>query len=110
MGNSNGNGLSKRDRETVRFLKWVIRYRGWWELICTPGDEHMNMDMMKMLIGRLTKEGFYEMIFVLLMVHREADFMKSMFDYLIWDMLLMEWQKDEQGKEQIIKNITGLLT
>lgn len=110
MGQNSNHGLSKRDRETVRFLKWLTRYRGWWFLICTPGDEHMTMDMMKMLIQRLAKEGFYEMIFVLVMVHREEPFMKSGFDYLLWDMLLMEWQRDGQGKETVIKNITDLLT
>lgn len=39
--------LTRRDKQTVRFLKWTRRYSGWWFLICTPGDEHMNLDMMK---------------------------------------------------------------
>ena len=42
--------LSKRDKQTLRFLEWVKQYPGWWHLICTPGEEHMNMGMMKMLI------------------------------------------------------------
>ncbi len=110
MDNDKGKMLTKRDKEAIRLLKWLRRYSGWWYLICTPGDEHMTMDMMKMLIQRLAKEGFYEMIFVLIMVHREEDFMKSALGYLLWDLVLMGWQQGEQGKEQVLKSITDLLT
>ena len=59
-------------KDTDRLLNWIKRYPGWWYLICTPGDEHMDLDMMQQLIRRLEKESFYELIFVLLMVHRDA--------------------------------------
>lgn len=55
---------NKRNKEVIRFLKWIRRYNGWWYLICNPGDEHMNPDMMKLLITKLAKESFYEMIVV----------------------------------------------
>ena len=82
--NKNIENLTKRDKHTIRFLKWIRRYSGWWYLICTPDDEHMNLDMMKMLIQRLAKEQFYEIIFVLLTVHRNA--IDSTFKYLLLDI------------------------
>jgi len=43
----------------IRFLRWIRRNAGWWYLICTPNEEHMNMSMMmKMLIQRLAKDSF----------------------------------------------------
>ena len=39
----------------------------------------MNLDMMKKLVEQLAKEQFYEIIFVLLMVHRNAEFMDNIF-------------------------------
>lgn len=107
---NNENMETKRNKETVRLLKWIRRYPGWWYLICTPDDEHMNPDMMKMLINRLAKEQFYEMIFVLLTVHRDAEFMDSVFKILLLEMILAGWQGKVKGKEQFIQDIANLLT
>lgn len=108
--NGAGTKLSKRDKQTIHFLKWVREHSGWWYLICTPGDEHMNLSMMKQLIKRLAKEQFYEMIFVLLMVHRNANFMNSVFKTLLLEMILSGWKGEVKTKEHIIQDITDLLT
>lgn len=34
---------NRRGRRSRKLLKWISRYSGYWHLICTPGDEHMNM-------------------------------------------------------------------
>jgi len=73
----------RRASETLRFLKWIKKYPGWWHLICTPKEEHMNLQMMKMLIEKLAKESFYEIILVLLMVHRDKEFMKGFSDSIL---------------------------
>ena len=109
-GSENIENLTKRDKHTIRFLKWIRQYSGWWYLICTPNDEHMNLSMMKMLIERLAKEQFYEIIFVLLMVHRNADFMDNIFKYSLLEMIIAGWQGEVKGKDQFIKDITDLLT
>ena len=109
-GSENIENLTKRDRQTIRFLKWIRQYSGWWYLICTPGEEHMNMEMMKMLIERLAKEQFYEIIFVLLTVHRDADFMDNVFKYMLLEMILAGWKGEVKGKEQFIHDIIDLLT
>lgn len=108
-GEVKGN-LTKRDKHVIRFLYWVRQYPGWWYLICTPNDEHMNMDMMKMLIDRLAKQQFYEIIFVLLMVHRDADFMDSVFKIMLLEMILAGWKGEVKGKDQFVRDITDLLT
>ncbi len=106
----NTEGLSKRDKHTIRFLKWVRKYPGWWYLICTAKDEHMNISMMKMLIERLSKEQFYEIIFVLLTVHRDADFMDSVFKTLLLEMILSGWKGEVKEKDQLLRDIADLLT
>lgn len=105
----NSGNLTKRDKHTIRFLEWIRQYSGWWYLICTPNEEHMNMDMMKMLIGRLANEQFYEIIFVLLMVHRDADFMDNVFNYMLLEMIISGWKGEVKGKEQFIEEIMDLL-
>ena len=102
--------LTKRDKHTIRFLKWVRQYPGWWYLICTPDEKHMTLDMMKMLIQRLAKEQFYEIIFVLLTVHRNAGFMDSIFKTTLLEMVITGWKGEVKGKNQFIQDITDLLT
>lgn len=101
--------ITKRDKQTVHFLKWIKRYSGWWFLICTPNDEHMNIGMMKSLIERLEKEQFYELIFVLLMVHRNEPFMKNIFNYLSLEIITENWNGNAIPGEQIIREIIQLL-
>lgn len=84
------NRKKYRARETRRFLKWISDYRGRWYLICTPGEQ-MTMSKMYSLIKKLRKEGFYELIFVLLMVHRDAEFMRDIPNHLALDMLTKAW-------------------
>ncbi|WNX85336.1 hypothetical protein RWV98_03415 [Agathobaculum sp. NTUH-O15-33] len=88
----------QRKKQTLRFLKWIRRYGGWWYLICTPNDEHMNADMMIMLIKRLAKEGFYEIIFVLLMVHREDELLQSANKEMLLELMIDEWKMDRQDE------------
>lgn len=75
-------------------------------MICTPNEEHMSMDMMKMLIERLAKEQFYEIIFVLLTVHRDADFMDGVFKMLLLEMILSGWKGEVNGKDQFLQDVT----
>lgn len=101
--------ITKRDRQTIRFLKWVKKYPGWWHLICTPNDEHMNIKMMSMLIRRLAREQLYEIIFVLLMVHREERYVKDLPGFMLLDMVMENWSGKRKGKERTIKNVLEYL-
>ncbi len=101
--------INQRDKQTLHFLKWIRQYSGWWYLICTPEDEHMNADMMKMLVKRLAKEQLYELIFVLLMVHRKAKFMEHIFHYLLLEIVIQNWRGEVKTKNQIFEEIVNLL-
>ena len=70
----------------------------------------MNLDMMKKLVEQLAKEQFYEIIFVLLMVHRNEDFMDNIFKTMLLEMILAGWKGEVKDKEQIISDIKDLLT
>ena len=109
-GSENMENLTKRDKQTIRFLKWIRRYFGWWYLICMPSEEHMNISMMKNLIECLAKEQFYEIIFVLITVHRNADFMDSTFKYMLLEMIITGWQGEVKGKDQFIQDLTEIST
>lgn len=92
---------NKKINQSVRFLKWIERYPGWWHLICTPNDEHMNLQIMQTLIKKLAEESFYEIIFVLLKVHRNEKFMEGFMQSMAMQMLTTEWNAEH--KKYIIK-------
>ena len=100
----------KRERllQTLRFLKWIKRYGGWWKLICEPNNEHISPSRMKSLLEELAKEEFYEIMVVLLYVHKDADFMRSTFEGLLKDMLIAEWRSGR--KDELIKKILDFLS
>lgn len=97
--------ITKRDKQTIRFLKWIQKYSGWWYLICTPNDEHMNIRIMNMLIRNLAQEQLYEIIFVLLMVHRKERYVKDISSFMLLDMVKENWGGKRKDREQIIKDI-----
>ena len=92
----------KAHERTTKFLKWIRKYNGLWYLICTPGEEHMNPQMMKKLIEQLSQESLYEIIFVLLMVHRDAPFMEHIADRMLLDTLADNW---ENSREKFTRNL-----
>ena len=102
--------MNKNDAQTVKLLKWIRKYPGWWYLICTPDEEHINLDMMKMLVKRLAEKRFYDVIFVLLTVHRNAVFMDSVFKTMLLEMILTGWKGKVKDKDTIIRDIEELLT
>lgn len=53
-------GSRKTKKRSRKLLKWIQRYGGYWYLICTPGDSHMNMVVAKNIIKSLAKYGLYE--------------------------------------------------
>ena len=97
--------ITKRDKQTIQFLKWINKYLGWWQLICTPNDEHMNIKMMDMLIKHLAQEQLYEIIFVLLMVHRNEMYVKDALNSMLLDMVTENWGGKGKDREQMIKDI-----
>lgn len=80
----------KAKKRCRKLLKWIRRYGGYWWLICTPGDEHMNMTVARNIIRSLAKNGLYEFIFVFLTVHREKEFVKNLSSYISLDLMLEE--------------------
>lgn len=98
--------MTKKDEtggRTLEFLKWVEKHGGLWFLICTPGDEHMTMSMMTRLITMLAEKSYYEIIFVLLMVHREVPFVQSLYKSMLLDYVISEWESGR--KEKLIKSV-----
>ena len=56
----------KMKKHSIKLLEWIRKYGGYWWLVCTPGDNRMNMDIARKIITSLAKNGLYEMIFVFL--------------------------------------------
>ena len=79
--------MENRDH-TKRLLKFIKTYNGLWQLICTPSNDDVEMDMkkMKMLIEKLHKESLDEIIVVLLTVHRKERYVESLIEHLTLKM------------------------
>lgn len=95
------------DKETVRFLKWTLRNPGLWYLICTPDDKRNTPSNIRTLIEKLAKESFYEVIFVLLMLHRNKKFMESVCFSMLTDIAIGGWQNGQEDK--ILKKLIEYL-
>lgn len=67
----------------------------------------MTRDMMCNLIQRLADKGFYEIIFVLVTVHRDTGCMKLIPEYMLLDSIVDQWQQD---KDKLINNVIYHLT
>lgn len=97
--------MLKRNSQMLRLLEWVRKYPGWWYLICTPDNGYMNIKIMNTLIRHLAQEQLYEIIFVLLMVHRKEKYMKDISNYMLLDIVTENWNGKRKSKEQMIKDI-----
>ena len=96
-------GNRKDKKRSRKLLKWIRRYSGYWWLICTPGDSHMNMMVARNIIKSLAKNGLYELIFVFLTVHRDQEFIKSMLSFMNLDLMLHEIEQN--GMDEIVRMI-----
>ena len=56
----------------------------------------MILEIMGKLIEMLEEESLYELIFVVLAVHREEPFMKNFSDYLLMDTLAENWKTERK--------------
>lgn len=65
----------------------------------------MNIKMMNLLIKCLAQEQLYEIIFVLLMVHRKESYMKDISRYMLLDMVTENWGGKVKDREQMVKDI-----
>ena len=90
-------------KHSIKLLEWIRKYGGYWWLVCTPGDNRMNMDIARKIITSLAKNGLYEMIFVFLTVHREEEFIKNLLSYLNLDLMLEEIK--HKNLDQIVRMI-----
>lgn len=95
-----------RTAQTVKFLKWTRQYGGWWYLICTPNDESMNPQIMKLLIEKLADNSFYEIIFVLIMVHRNEPFVDDFVKAMFTEAVIQQW---DESKDEIIQKFIEYL-
>ncbi len=97
----------KGKKRSRKLLKWIKRYGGYWDLLCTPGDSHMNMAAARNIIKSLAKNGLYELIFVFLTVHRNEEFVKHMLQYINLDLMLEEIKHKDM--DQVVQMIDGHL-
>lgn len=94
--------IEMRNKQTIRFLNWIIQNPSWWHLICTPNDERANIQNMQTAIKKLEKESLFELIFVLLMVHRDEKIMKNLYRSMFIRMSIKELRQGH-SMEEIIK-------
>lgn len=97
--------MAKNKKRIKKLLKWINEYGGWWYLICTPDSRFMKPETLQMIIRRLEQESLYELIFVIIMVHRKNEFINQEFKKMLGKRLY----KEIKGKKKQIKRfIKGL--
>ncbi len=97
--------ITERDRQAVWVLRWIRKYPGWWHLICTPDDERMNMGMMSKLIRHLEQQQLYELIMVLLMVHRNTGYVRNALYYMTLEVVTENWNGNVKDRQWMIEGI-----
>lgn len=65
----------------------------------------MNIELMQELIRHLAKKRMYEIIFVLLMVHRSETYVKDIPCYMLLNMMIENWSGKRKDREQMINDI-----
>lgn len=86
--NTPDSSSNPSESRSIRLLKWIREHPAYWRIVCTPGEPDMNCETAGKLTAMLAQEGFYELIFVLLSVHREAEFMQSALKRLLLELML----------------------
>ena len=94
---------NERDKQTIRFLKWIEDYPGWWHIICTPDCENINVQTIQDILKKLAKESMYEIMLVFLMVHRKDNYMKNLTEAMFIQMLIAQWE--DGHKEDIVEEL-----
>ena len=69
--------MGKRKR-VIKLLNWIEQYPGFWQMACDPNDEHMDIGKMRIIVQNLAQAGLYEVIIVILSVHKKKDFMQQL--------------------------------
>lgn len=87
-------------------LTWAKKNKESWEIICTPSDERLTPERMKRIIEQLWGNSLYDIIFIMLTVHRNAPFVSELLSNLINYMSVALWDGDSDG---IIKRIVNCL-
>lgn len=65
----------------------------------------MNIELMQELIRHLAKKRMYEIIFVLLMVHRSETYVKDIPCFMLLNMMIENWSGKRKDREQMINDI-----
>ena len=82
----------------IRLIEWIERYPGYWDMACDSNDEHMNMGKMQMIVKSLAQAELYDVIMVVLTVHKNCVFVQSIEKELMLQFLKKQIQDDKRDK------------
>ena len=97
--------MKKNKKRIEKTLKWIDVYGGWWYLICTSGSKYMTPSLMETILKRLVKDSLYELVFVTIMVHRDAYFMNDAIKKELERFLCGELKMKKRQVKQFIKRL-----
>lgn len=86
-----------RINETTRLIKWSHEYSGLWEIIIDKNSRYMTPEMMRRLILFLAKNELYEVIYVMLSVHKDKEYVKTAYELMFKDSIISELKKGKEG-------------
>ncbi len=89
--------LNNGKEYTAEVLKWINNYREYWRRICTPNDDLMTEDIMKRLIKILWDQSLYDIILVMITVHRNTPFVSDLLIDMSNYMISTRWKNESEA-------------
>lgn len=96
-----------KNAKLLRLIDWIDQYPGFWQMACDPNNEHMNMSKMRTIVGLLAQAKLYEVIVVVLAVHKNQGFIESLKQEMLLEMAKKQIKDD--NKDKMIKFILDKL-
>lgn len=97
----------KKNAKLLRLIDWIDQYPGFWQMACDPENEHMSASKMRTIIELLAQAGLYDVIVVVLAVHKNQGFIKSLNQEMLLNMAKKQVKDD--NKDKMIKFILDRL-
>jgi hypothetical protein len=84
-----------RNKEFLRFMKWVKENNSLWETICGHNKEEMTMVTFRRVMSELQKESFYIPMYVFLTAYKDVEYVRLSIEQMFIAMFANEWERNE---------------
>lgn len=87
-----------KNARLLRLIDWIEQYPGFWQMACDPNHEHMSITKMRTIVGLLAQAELYEVIVVVLAVHKNQGYIESLRKEMLLNMAKKQIKDDNRDK------------